>query len=338
MLERLDHWLDKFVGLAALSPSAAAYVRAEQIASIVKLTPMMMAGNVVGALILLSVFRTGPEITAILIWASLVILLALFAMRNWWQFKTQERRKKASRRGIAKASINGLVLGSIWGATPLLTLPSSSSTQHLIVYVMMAGMICGGGFALSAIPQAVLSFLVPVLIGSTFGLIYSAEYMQLFVAILFVTFAGIIITASLSHSRTFIGRIVAQTESDERGAVIGMLLKNFEENSSDWLWSTDAQGRLERVSERFAGAAGRVVEDLQGQPFLHLFEKPQSQKHPGLWYRSGMHAPSYGVSRYRVAGYCPWQDALVAHDRPGVHGRGRRIYRISRGRIRHFGS
>jgi diguanylate cyclase (GGDEF)-like protein/PAS domain S-box-containing protein len=281
MLKRLDHWLDNFVGLAALSPAAAAFVRAEQIASIVKLTPMMMAGNLVGALIFLFVFRADPESSSILIWASLVLLLALFAMRNWWQFKTGERRKRASRRGIVKASINGIVLGSIWGATPLLTLPSSTSSQHLIVYVMMAGMICGGGFALSAIPQAVMSFLVPVLIGSTFGLIYSAEYMQLFVAILFVTFAGIIITASLSHSRTFIGRIVAQTESDERGAVIGMLLKNFEENSSDWLWSTDGEGRLEHVSERFAGAAGRIVEDMQGQSLLHMFDTPLSQKHPG---------------------------------------------------------
>jgi diguanylate cyclase (GGDEF)-like protein/PAS domain S-box-containing protein len=281
-LKLIDAHLDRLVGLRDVSPSTLGLVRAEQIASVLKLTPSMMAGNVVGVAIFLTTFWRSNVFLPVAIWSLLVLGLALLSIRSWMEMRGAAPRKRASHRAIERASINAIILGVIWGALPILGLSSGSASSHLLVYVMMTGMICGGGFALSAMPQAVISFLIPVMIGSTIGLVQSADYMQMFVSVLFVTFSGIIVMASLAHARTFVGRIVAQIESDERGAVIGMLLKNFEENSSDWLWSSDAEGNVQLVSERFAEAAGCAVGDLQGMPFLKLFATPASTNHVGF--------------------------------------------------------
>ena len=281
-LKFIDAHLDRLVGLGAVSPSTLGLVRAEQIASMLKLTPLMMAGNVVGVAIFLIIFWHSDVIVLIAIWSFLVLGLALLSIRSWMEIGSKTPRKRASHRAIERASMNAIVLGIIWGALPILGLNGGTDSSNLLIYVMMTGMICGGGFALSAMPQAVISFLIPVMIGSTIGLLFTADLIQMFVSVLFVTFAGIIVMASLAHSRTFVGRIVAQIESDERGAVIGMLLKNFEENSSDWLWSSDAEGNVELVSERFAEAASRCVTELQGMPFLKLFATPASTNHAGF--------------------------------------------------------
>ncbi|MDE2363278.1 MAG: EAL domain-containing protein, partial [Hyphomicrobiales bacterium] len=53
----------------------------------------------------------------------------------------------------------------------------------------------------------------------------------------------------------------------EHGQIISLLLKEFEETSSDWLFEVDADGRLARVSERFASMLGQRAEALEGQPF-----------------------------------------------------------------------
>ena len=49
--------------------------------------------------------------------------------------------------------------------------------------------------------------------------------------------------------------------------IISLLLKEFEENSSDWLWEFDRGGRFQRVSERFATAAEVSREQLVGLGF-----------------------------------------------------------------------
>ena len=54
--------------------------------------------------------------------------------------------------------------------------------------------------------------------------------------------------------------------------IISLLLKEFQENASDWLWQTDAQGRLSDVPERFAEVAQMPLPLLKGAHFAELLE------------------------------------------------------------------
>ena len=46
--------------------------------------------------------------------------------------------------------------------------------------------------------------------------------------------------------------VLAEKELAAKNSVIGLLLKDFEENASDWLWETDDRGYMTRGIERFA--------------------------------------------------------------------------------------
>ncbi|MBW8859980.1 MAG: EAL domain-containing protein, partial [Caulobacter sp.] len=54
-------------------------------------------------------------------------------------------------------------------------------------------------------------------------------------------------------------------ELERHKQVVSLLLSDFEEGSSDWLWEVDATGALTYVSERMAEAAGVSREDLLGR-------------------------------------------------------------------------
>lgn len=67
------------------------------------------------------------------------------------------------------------------------------------------------------------------------------------------------------QSETFKQTVLQQITVEKQNEVIGLLLREHEDQSSDWLWQTDKQMRLVSPSPRFAAALGRPPEAVEGQ-------------------------------------------------------------------------
>jgi diguanylate cyclase (GGDEF)-like protein/PAS domain S-box-containing protein len=57
-----------------------------------------------------------------------------------------------------------------------------------------------------------------------------------------------------------------------------LLLQNFEDSGRGWFWSTDADGRLNYLSESICAKLGRPFEELAGNHFVELFRKPEANE------------------------------------------------------------
>lgn len=83
------------------------------------------------------------------------------------------------------------------------------------------------------------------------------------------------VIALLGSTREQERAIVAGAEAEisrrESAATVGLLLNDYEQHSSDWLWTVGPRGNLRDVTPRFAAAAGRSNEDLEGAPLISLF-------------------------------------------------------------------
>ncbi|MBP0437205.1 putative bifunctional diguanylate cyclase/phosphodiesterase [Tianweitania sediminis] len=158
----------------------------------------------------------------------------------------------------------------------MLLIGNEDPTLRLLVNTVIMGMICGGAFALAALPQAVVGFMVPLIAGSAIFMITDAGPVNGIFAIMFGILTAIIMAGSLLHSKMLIRRVAAELEAREKTSVIELLLKSFEENSSDWLWRIDAERRLRDVSSRFAEAAGTDQKELEGASIQKLLKKLQS--------------------------------------------------------------
>ena len=84
------------------------------------------------------------------------------------------------------------------------------------------------------------------------------------------------------HSTLFAQSVLQQTELEHKGIdlqrqadVIGLLLKEHEDQSSDWLWRTDATTRIKGASQRFCQAFDASASSIDGRAFQSLLACPQ---------------------------------------------------------------
>jgi diguanylate cyclase (GGDEF)-like protein/PAS domain S-box-containing protein len=266
----ISRFADKVIGLTGHRPELIQRMRSDQVNSIVRLTPAMTIGNLVCTVATTANFYRQNDGIAVAIWAVLNTAIALMGLRAWLIQRKRTDRRRASPRVFHRAVIHALILGCLWGSMPLMAYEINDSAQKLLVATIVAGILSAGGFAFAPLPQAALAFLAPVTIGSAVALLQSPSPAEWMLAFLQVVYTGIIVAASLGHARIFVANLQSEFEALEQRQVVGMLLKSFEENASDWLWQVDHRGHFARVSLRFSEVTGLAPDRLDGASALAL--------------------------------------------------------------------
>jgi uncharacterized protein (UPF0276 family) len=90
---------------------------------------------------------------------------------------------------------------------------------------------------------------------SAVALLLCGDKVHLFTALFLLVYSAFMVRNIASHGNLFQDNLRAQLQLERQTDIISLLLKEFQENASDWLWQTDAQGRLSDVPERFAEVA-----------------------------------------------------------------------------------
>lgn len=269
-------WLRGFFpgsGLEAsdLSEREMRRVRAKQIDAITRLVPLTMTINLTNVAIILFVFwNTGSNIF-LGAWGLTIATAAAMATRSW----VRSRRRppeEASRNATRRLTIQAFILALAWGAMPVVILPAIGPTHQLIVACLMAGMISAGGFTLSTVPSAGLAYTWTMTGASAVSLLLCQVDAYVVTAIFLLIYAAFISRNVILNGRLFYDNICAQLQLERQTETISLLLKEFQENASDWLWQTDAESRLIDVPERFVEVAQIPRALLQGAYFAKALE------------------------------------------------------------------
>src|SRR5690606_20571143 len=67
---------------------------------------------------------------------------------------------------------------------------------------------------------------------------------------------------------------------EEKGQIIGLLLREFEQTASDWIWGVDEHGVVNRLSGGFTKATGAEEDDLIGADLLDFLENITAPSDP----------------------------------------------------------
>ena len=153
--------------------------------------------------------------------------------------------------------LNAVFMGVIWGTLPNLTLPAGDPLLTTLTCVVLAGVLCSAGFAMLILPQAALAFSIPLLSGSFIAVIGIADPVERYaLTVLLLAYAIILAFVCIRYARNLVHHLASEAKIREQKDIISLLLKEFEDNSSDWLWEFDRHGRFQRVSDRFSTASG----------------------------------------------------------------------------------
>ncbi len=246
-------------------------IRAGQIDAVTRLVPVTMTVNLINVAIVLALFWNTGSNLFLGVWSLLIAAVALMAARAWAR-SPRERPQGASVRAMRRTTLQAFFLAAIWGALPLAFLSKSGPADQMIIACLMTGMISGGAFTLSTVPRAGLIYTWTMALASAGALFLCGDKTHVFTAVFLMLFTAFMVRNVVSHANLFQNNLRAQLQLERQTEIISLLLKEFQENASDWLWQTDARGRLIEVPDRFAEVALMPLPLLKGTDFSELLE------------------------------------------------------------------
>lgn len=269
------YWLGGFEiedGLIAdLSDREIRRIRAKQIDAVTRLIPVTMAVTMLNVAIVLILFWGRGWNDFLAIWGLTLGATASLAVRSWRR-SHRHPPQEASSRAALQMLRQAFFLAAIWGMLPLALFSRIEPTSQLILACLMVGMMSGGAFTLSTFPRAGLVYLATMTTACAGALLLCGTGPYLVTSVFLLLFAFFMARNIVSQGNLFLGNLKAQLELERQTEIISLLLKEFQENASDWLWRTDAEGHLVEVPERFAAVAQLPLPLLKGSHFADVLD------------------------------------------------------------------
>lgn len=207
---------------------------------------------------------------AVVTCALLTMTTAMFVLRRGVEARTAPRLLRG-------AAVVAFLMGAIWGTLPMELFPGGSIHTRIMIPAIVAGLI-SNAFIIGPPLALALAYVAPLVLCSFLTLtVLDGERVGCLVVLL-TGYALFVSLAARHLSRVTISRVLARLRGQHQKATISLLLRDFEEGASDWLWETDAELRLRHVSDRFARAAGRPAQTLEAMRLPDLFEKRDGRR------------------------------------------------------------
>ncbi|WP_246725177.1 bifunctional diguanylate cyclase/phosphodiesterase [Beijerinckia sp. L45] len=271
------NWKPDAVRVAPRDGSAAHIVdriRARQLDTVDRLMPAMMVANIIctAGLAMLLYRDHGAWL---LWWFGFVILLSLSRLVQSVLANTRPTRRSAPRRATIRMFVQAVISAVCYTIVPVWLLTQTSGLTYTVLVCQLTGTMWAGSLVLATVAPAAIAYIAitGALICLGF-LLVSWDVEHLFLVLLFLVGAATSIRSALQQSSLFSANQHQQFDLKHQGDLIGLLLKDYEEQTSDWLWETDAALCMNRPSQRFLQALGQPFDAVAGSGFGMLLANP----------------------------------------------------------------
>jgi len=247
-------------------------LRAKQFDMAHRMTLIMVLANVLNAGIVVLTFQRTAAEALLFMWGGAMLLTGLAAIGA--QVLRQRSGNPAGMTpgdAIDSFTRGCLLNGMMWGVAPFIMLNVSDPQGQMIMGIILAGMMFAGTFLLARTPEAAYSYMIPIGVGVIVAMQFRQDPQYQYVAILTLAYAGVLMLAVRWSHNQFVEQHLSEAAVKEQSQLIGLLLRDFEESTSDWLWQTNADGYLQDIPMVFEGVHETHNAMRQGEPLLSLF-------------------------------------------------------------------
>jgi PAS domain S-box-containing protein len=246
--------------------------------SVERFPPIFMLVSAALAMIFAQLAMSRFPVTLVYAWAGSAGLVAILSLIGYRRGRRQAARRHAPspRRYELLATLHGLV----WAAMPAFFFDYAAEDMRIFGGAIAFAMLGIGSLAFSGTPAAAIIYcgliagstsVTSLKLGGDAGIIFCA-----FSALYGLTVAGMVLN---THRREIGQRRIAgalQRQND----IIALLLDDFEQGASDWLWEAGPDFNLTYASPRLAQLLGIDEKDLAGLPLATL-AGPESDRNIG---------------------------------------------------------
>lgn len=268
LLSAINGFVDRAIGADALPPADRQKLLGQQLESVAQLTPALLAASLVVSTVFVSLSWGTDRFWPVLIAAAAILLVQGHStVRALHQLKSTSRAPGS----VAQTIVYALLLGTLWGLM-LNVMPAEQSTVlRGAATIGVGGLLCISVVAMLHYPQALAAFTIPLIIGALSNVLSLGAIPDIItLGILLCGFTLIMVVVTLRHAAAFAAHRYSESMVREKRELIGLLLGEFEQSTSDWIWGFDAQGNINRITAGFTAATGVAEEALIGADFVYF--------------------------------------------------------------------
>ncbi|QTD57528.1 putative bifunctional diguanylate cyclase/phosphodiesterase [Parasphingorhabdus cellanae] len=244
----------------------------EQLTEHGKSVRVTVFANLVNAAILSFLFFDQAPLAMHILWYGMFAYLSITRLHLAKRSKTTDMSRRQMLKLKRHIVFNGAGYAHMWGAGVACLLPVATSNQLMLLAIIGAGKMSTAVVSYRHIPEASRAWTIIMYVGLTAGLLYLGG-IESYAAIILLTMFGSVLYANGNNIfENFANQLVAKQEIERSAETVKLLLNDFEEQASNWLFSADADGRLIDVCERFAEAAHQPREAMNGMKLISLIE------------------------------------------------------------------
>lgn len=252
-----------------LTPDAAKRYRREQIAETLNQTQPLVLGNTLCAPILsYQAIASGPT-AALIIWTTAIVIISIA------QVLSADRLRKCTGRiaDLKRLELRAFVLGAMWAIGFACTYPHVDGNTKVIVAIMLTGAVALGTFSYSRSAGPALIYLAATTLGMGLSAFITGvardSGSDKMVAILSL-FAFVTLTKSvLERGRANLDAFRNVEQLTEKTELIGLLVKDYEAQATEWVWHADSTGRLIVAPDLIVDLLGGPNALDNNEPVLH---------------------------------------------------------------------
>ncbi|RAN37088.1 hypothetical protein HY11_09885 [Hyphomonas pacifica] len=261
------------VGDMKMSDKHAHELKLKQLSFVRQLTTIMVLTSILNVVVVLFCFRDTLVFNSLLIWTAAVVVLNIVSVARKYHL---DRSKVSVERALNFYVRLALSHGLIWGAVPFLVMHTADNQGHMILGIQLAGIMFAGSFLQSRIPLAAYAFMFPISLGVAGSMIFTGNPQDQFVAVLSLVYLAVLLLAVRWSHEQFIEQHLNAAAVKEQSQVISLLLRDFEESTSDWLWQTDTDGVLMEIPLAVEGVEHENDNVMIGNTLVSLFQRDES--------------------------------------------------------------
>ncbi|MGB3339319.1 MAG: EAL domain-containing protein [Devosia sp.] len=269
-ISRINGFFDRAIGAGGLPPHVRNKLLRQQLGSVVRMTPAMLAASLVVSVVYLVLTWQTTRFWPIL---AAVAVINLIGLHGTYLALAQPRdpAEGSPRKTVIRTIAYAALLGTLWGFVLNVLPVDQDPIIRAAASIGAGGLLCVSMMVLLNYPQALAAFAIPLITGALGTVLGPGATPVIWVhGALLMSFSFIMVVITLSHAAAFVAHRGSETLLNEKSEIIGLLLREFEQSTSDWIWGADADGAINRLSGGFTTATGVAEDALIGADFVHF--------------------------------------------------------------------
>ena len=249
----------------------SAEIRARLVQWVTFVSPWLMGANIVSSVALALTLPAALPAWVRWTWCGLICALSVMGLAAWWRHR-RKTPTRVSPKVIHKSALQAGLLSALWSLLPWVVFAHGTAPAQILIAGVMLGLVAGGGFVLTPLAPAAIVFTVIIGASTSAAVTQIHDPMAVLLSALMAGYTIVSVAAIVLGARRSAGALRAEREADRQGQLVALLLKDFESQSADVMWETDAAGRLARVSPKLT-ALMRLDDDAARRSLIGWFEK-----------------------------------------------------------------